>query len=324
MRERPTGSRSPRSGRARTFIVATIVALMAQALPMVAGRTAAATVIVGLPGGNPVQRPRFTDGHRLRHGRADLRGRARWGHQGVGQRDRPHGHDRRRLSTQVHAVADRGLLGLAVDPHRRALSLRPLHRGCPAGRHGALLQRHLPALSRSGAKDGCPAAGRLSRIAVGANSQIVGEQVLIGGDFWCHQQQGHAVDHLEFGPDGALYASSGDGATASFTDQIQRCRRRDRGAERLWRPARGGRLATEPADDRGRCASRSAISCTSGDPAQERRVIRIDPDTGAAMADNLLTGNGIASDDRHVAYGLRNPFLFTFRPERTSWVGDVG
>ena len=43
------------------------------------------------------------------------------------------------------------------------------------------------------------------------------------------------------------------------------------------------------------------------------------------MPDNPLVGNGIASDDRHIAYGLRNPFRFTFRPGTNElWVGDVG
>ena len=43
------------------------------------------------------------------------------------------------------------------------------------------------------------------------------------------------------------------------------------------------------------------------------------------MADNPLVGNGVPTDDRHVAYGLRNPFRFTFRPGTNEiWVGDVG
>jgi hypothetical protein len=44
------------------------------------------------------------------------------------------------------------------------------------------------------------------------------------------------------------------------------------------------------------------------------------------MPDNPLVGNGVASDgDRHIAYGLRNPFRFTFRPGTNElWVGDVG
>ena len=124
------------------------------------------------------------------------------------------------LSTQVHSVADRGLLGLAVDPGfpaRPYIYVLYIVDAQPGGT--APFYNDACPLSPSGAKDGCPAAGRLSRLTIGPNNQIVGpEFVLIGGDYWCHQQQGHAVDHLAFGPDGALYASSGDGGTASFTD----------------------------------------------------------------------------------------------------------
>ena len=38
-----------------------------------------------------------------------------------------------------------------------------------------------------------------------------------------------------------------------------------------------------------------------------------------------MLNNGIAGDDRIVAYGLRNPFRFAFRPGTNQlWLGDVG
>ncbi|MGK2849294.1 MAG: PQQ-dependent sugar dehydrogenase, partial [Candidatus Limnocylindrales bacterium] len=183
-------------------------------------------------------------------------------------------------------------------------------------------------LSPSGAKDGCPATGRLSRITVGSDNRIFGpELVLIGGSFWCNQQQAHAVDHVAFGPDGALYVSSGEGATASFNDWGQHSGAGDAivvpnacGDP----PAATGQPLSLPTTEGG--ALRSQDLRTSGDSAQgSGAIIRIDPDTGAALPTNPLVGNGVASDDRHIAYGMRNPFRFTFRPGTSEiWVSDVG
>ena len=233
------------------------------------------------------------------------------------------------LTSQVHAVADRGLLGLAVDPQ---FPLRPYLYvlyvvDAPPGGTAPFYNDDCPS-SPSGAKDGCPAMGRLARIQVGSDNRIVGQPAsLIQGDFWCHQQQGHALDNLEFGPDGALYASSGDGATASFTDWGQH----SGAADAIVAPnacgdppVPAGTALSLPTTEGG--ALRSQDLRTGGDPAQgSGAIIRIDPDTGAAMSGNPLVGNGIATDDRHIAYGLRNPFRFTFRPGTSEiWVGDVG
>src|SRR4029078_12380727 len=126
------------------------------------------------------------------------------------------------LSTQVHSVGDRGLLSLAVHPQfptRPYIYTAYMVDAQPGGSVISFYHDTCP-LSPSGAKDGCPAAGRLSRILVDQNTdQAHGpEQILIGGTYWCHQQQAHAVDHIAFGPDGALYITSGEGATTSFTD----------------------------------------------------------------------------------------------------------
>ena len=53
-------------------------------------------------------------------------------------------------------------------------------------------------------------------------------------------------------------------------------------------------------------------------------VLRINPDTGEAWPTNPLIG-GNPADDRIIAYGLRNPFRLTIRPNSTQvWIGDVG
>jgi PKD repeat protein len=54
-------------------------------------------------------------------------------------------------------------------------------------------------------------------------------------------------------------------------------------------------------------------------------VLRLDPDTGAAMAGNPLIGASDANARRIVAQGLRNPFRMTIRPDTNEvWLGDVG
>ena len=45
------------------------------------------------------------------------------------------------------------------------------------------------------------------------------EQVLV--EDWCQQYPSHSTGTVDFGPDGALYASAGDGASFTFTDYGQ-------------------------------------------------------------------------------------------------------
>ena len=51
----------------------------------------------------------------------------------------------------------------------------------------------------------------------------------------------------------------------------------------------------------------------------------MDPATGEALPDNPLYGGSDLTDDRIIAYGMRNPFRFTVKPGSDQlWVGDVG
>jgi glucose/arabinose dehydrogenase len=54
-------------------------------------------------------------------------------------------------------------------------------------------------------------------------------------------------------------------------------------------------------------------------------VLRLDPNTGAALPDNPLASSADANARRIIAHGLRNPFRMTVRPGTSElWVGDVG
>jgi PKD repeat protein len=73
-------------------------------------------------------------------------------------------------------------------------------------------------------------------------------------------------------------------------------------------------------------ALRSQDLQTGGDPVSlDGAVLRVDPATGAGLSGNPLFTSTDANARRIIAYGLRNPFRFTFRPGTSElWVGDVG
>ncbi len=127
------------------------------------------------------------------------------------------------LRTQVHNFWDRGLLGLALDPE------------FPTNPWVHVLYTHDAAIggtaplwgSVGGTSDGCPTppgatadgcvvSARLSRLQASGNVMVGSEQVLI--EDWCQQYPSHSIGTVEFGRDGALYASGGDGASFNFAD----------------------------------------------------------------------------------------------------------
>ncbi len=123
------------------------------------------------------------------------------------------------LATNVHNFWDRGLLGMALDP------------GFPANPYVYVLYTYDHQLGSPSSpprwgdtcptppgatSDGCVVSGRLSRLQASGNQMTGTEQVLI--EDWCQQYPSHSVGTVDFGPDGALYASAGDGASFNFTD----------------------------------------------------------------------------------------------------------
>lgn len=107
-------------------------------------------------------------------------------------------------------------------------------------------------------------------------------------DFIASDSESHTIGALEFGPDGMLYVSIGDGTSYGFTDP--------------------------------RTARVQDLDSLSG------KVLRIDPLTGKGLSDNPFFNGDVDSNRSKVfAYGMRNPFRIAPNPADGSiYVGDVG
>jgi glucose/arabinose dehydrogenase len=238
------------------------------------------------------------------------------------------------LQTKVYkGPNDHGLLGIALDP--RFTVGQPYvyvlySYDAPIGGTAPRWNDICPDPPGSGT-NGCVISGRLSRLRASGNQVTGAEQVLV--EDWCQQFTSHSIGGLAFGPDGALYASAGEGAHTGAGDYGQRgltgvVEGRDYGPFPLNPcddpPSGVGGAQSPPSAEGG--ALRSQDLRTSGDPAGlDGTIIRVDPDTGAGVPDNPLAGSSDANARRVIAYGLRNPFRFTIRPGTSElWVGDVG
>jgi glucose/arabinose dehydrogenase len=222
------------------------------------------------------------------------------------------------LRTNVNDYSDHGLVGLALDPsfptkpYVYVLYTYDAAIGGTAPLWGAPGQTSDDCPTPDA---GCPVSGRLSRLQASGNQMVGNEQVLV--EDWC-QQFNHSVGTVAFGPDGSLYAGAGDGATYQYADWGQT------GNACGDPPGRVGDDLAPPTAEGG--ALRAQDLRTSGDPVGlDGSIIRVNPDTGAALPDNPLAGNADPNARRIVAHGFRNPFRFTVRPGTNElWVGDVG
>ena len=237
------------------------------------------------------------------------------------------------LRTQVHNFWDRGLLGLALhpnfpdSPYVYALYTHDAAIGGTAPRWGAPGGTFDGCPTPPGATgDGCVVSGRLSRLTASGNSMVGTEEVLI--EDWCQQYPSHSVGSLDFGADGALYVTGGDGASFNFVDYGQDGNPLNPCGDP---PGPPGAVLTPPTAQGG--ALRSQDLRTPFDPTAtpldpttlDGALLRVDPATGAALPDNPNAGSSDPNERRIVAYGMRNPFRMGVRPGTNEvWIGDVG
>ncbi len=219
------------------------------------------------------------------------------------------------LSENVAFHGDRGLIGMTLDPaftsgrpYLYALYTYDAAIGGTAPRWNDVCPDP-PGADR----DGCVVSGRLSKVLPDGS-----EQPLITNE-WCQQYSSHSVGDVKFGPDGALYVTGGDGASYTFADYGQDGSPVNPCGDP---PAGVGGAMYPPTAEGG--ALRSQDARTTGDPTGlSGAMLRIDPDTGDPLPDN--PGTGTKNERRIIAYGLRNPFRFAFRPGTTdAYIGDVG
>lgn len=235
------------------------------------------------------------------------------------------------LRTNVHNFWDRGLTGLELDPNYPAspyvyvmytYDKDPNSTQFP--RWGTAGVSSDPCPNPPGATtDGCVATGRLSRLTAGGSPPVMTGPELVLIEDWCIQSPTHTVGSIKFGPEGALYASAGDGAFAHLTDYGQFGSPLNPCGDP---PAGVGGTQTPPSAEGGALRSQDLRTRSPGDPVTlDGTIIRVDPATGAAWPTNPLINDADVNARRTIAYGLRNPFRMARRPATNEiWVGDVG
>lgn len=205
---------------------------------------------------------------------------------------------------------DRGLLGIAVDP-------------AYAANHFIYLLYTVDPDS-NGVDDNPVAFGRLARYTVDfsdSNAVLEASRKVLLGTVWSDgpvsASPSHTVGDLEFGADGSLFVSAGDGAYFNTEDA----------GGRDPAPFLPGR--TNPLEDIGAFRAQW-IGSLAG------KVLRIDPADGGGYPENpYWDGDPRSARSRVWCYGLRNPFRFTVRPGTgsadpadhapgTLFIGEVG
>lgn len=198
------------------------------------------------------------------------------------------------IHTKVNDYSDHGLIGLTVDPNFAAngyIYLAYTYENNPANYTAAKTARVARyTVSPPTANTANPATELvLVGSQVGTPAQPSCDNFPLGADCIPSDAESHSVGNLRFAPDGTLYVTMGD--AASFNTPDDRALR----AQNLDSLA-GKMLRINPANGRG---------------------VPGNPFFNAAQPD--------ANRSKVWAYGLRNPFRYSFRPgSNLPYVGDVG
>lgn len=244
------------------------------------------------------------------------------------------------LRGDVYDNGDRGLLGLALDPEfeegrpyvyalytwDHVLGEEPWDPEEPEyGTPGVSGDPGCPSQNSSAS---CLVSGRLVRLTESSlepdhaveEGGLPKEEELLQG--WCQQFSSHSIGELQFGPEGALYVSGGDGAAyESIPDygQIGNPPKNPCGdppTPKGTSPEEGGHANPEA---QGGALRAQNLELLNG------AILRVDPDTGDAFPGNPLVGSGNENTERTIAKGFRNPFRFTFDPTSDEiYSGNVG
>ena len=220
------------------------------------------------------------------------------------------------LEDQVHNYVDRGALGMTLDPDFvtngfvYVMFTFNFTLGDDPGTVPRWSGDYSPNYDDCPTEDvGCAVSSRIMRFTV-VGDEAVAPKVLVTD--WCQQYFSHSAGALEFGADGFLYASGGEGARYENVDSYD--------------IGQYGNPCHDPPNAGGRLRAQDVR--TLGDPTSlSGSVIRINKGTGNPVTTNPLYGaaDADANAERMVAHGFRNPFRMAFRPGTDDlYVGDVG
>lgn len=259
---------------------------------------------------------------------------------------------------EVFNEDDRGLLGMAVDPSypaRPYLYLLFAYNAPPGqlapfwkpGENPLKPPEILACPTPPGPNtDGCTISGRLVRITIDqtTHTMVPGSELPVIKDEWCQQFTSHSVGDLQFGPEGALYVSAGTGAlwnTADYGElggtlpnaQKPVTPQNPCGDPIESSPGAGhiglnenAPSAEHPTEAEGGQLRGQSFRRPESQPATlDGTIARVDPGTGAPLPDNPNISKPDIDRQRTVAYGLRQPFRYVFRPGTSElWIADVG
>jgi glucose/arabinose dehydrogenase/PKD repeat protein len=244
------------------------------------------------------------------------------------------------LRSDVMNYWDRGLLGLTVDPGWPAkpyIYLNYTYNALPGGSAPAWPSSDAdndPCLNPPGSTtDGCVVTSRVERVTVDTGTGAASaRKVLLTG--WCQQFPSHSAGSVQFGADGMLYVSGGEGGSFNVGSQdygeyggtLPNTTRPITPKNPCGDPPAGvGGTMTAPTAEGGALRAQSFRRASTEPAVYNGAVLRIDPATGAAAPDNATAGDSDPARQRIVAYGLRNPFRIAFRPGTNDlYIGDVG